>query len=1215
MSEQVEVVESLSNREKEVAAAYAGGASYKEIARDLGISPTTVRSHLRTLYGKLNVTSKIALAQALADPAASVEPAADENLTADLALELDEAIRRERAMSRVLRIISENDASIDDVIDEVLDHALEICEAEFGILMEHHGDYRFSEMRSRNISLAFADWLAEQAMFDPGSDTAVGKSARILQPVSIADVGGEDVNWDENPLRMATIKHGRARSLAAIPMMAGRRLIGVFTVYRTRVHPFNDRALELAQTFADQAAIAIENARQIAAMEARLARSSATREILDAISSASDDEGPVFETILRNAAQICSSPMARLELADRDKGTFKCVAAWGDEMRSFRVGEVMRLDHGNDLPTAIREGVVRHIHDLSKTDLYLKREPTRVRMVEEEGYRTYLVVPLIAKGVSIGGIVLSRREVAPFSDEDIALLETFAAQAVIAIENARQFRDLRDKLNRAAATREILDAISSASDDEGPVFDAILGNARKLCDAPFAALILGRESDGYQTMIAHHGAVQSTEDIYAEGRIPMDPERSFAARAILSKRPVHLPNMKDTDEYRAGVPNVVELCDLQGIRTNLFVPLIKDGEGIGCFIIFRHEVEPFTEEQISLVQTFATQAVIALENVRQFKELRTRLDREAATKDVLQIINRNRDDALPVFDAILRKAVELCGAFAGAFVLGKKGDTHQRLVTSFGASQSTRDDYERGDVSMDPEISVAARAILTGEVVHVEDMAETEGYRNRVPHYVSVVEDTGIRTNLLVPLMTSEGGAGVLVLFRKEVKPYSDDEIALVETFAAQAAIAMENVRQFNDLQKRLDQEAATSRILGAITASREDDIPVFHTILENACQVCNAQAGFITVVDESGEYLTGPAQFGVGAEFAKTFEDWSTPLATSPLGAARCIRERRAVAIDNILDTDLYREGVVERVRQADIEGMRSLVNVPLLSPNAALGSLVLYRKQVQPFTAEEIATVEAFASQAVIAIENARQFRALQESTAEIHSLNASLEAKVEEQVSEIARMGQLKHFMSPAVADALVSSGDQKALSSHRALIATLFCDIRGFTAFCETAEPEETIEVLQAYHERMGELISAHGGGVDKRMGDGIMVIFNDPLPCDDPAGDAVRLALAMHEAMKELCAKWKKLGHRLGFGVGISFGYATVGMVGSEGRFDYTASDTSVNTAARLCDLAADGETLLSPRAWAAVEGDVQAESRGEVTIKGIREPVEVFALL
>ncbi|MEO1513328.1 MAG: adenylate/guanylate cyclase domain-containing protein, partial [Planctomycetota bacterium] len=206
-------------------------------------------------------------------------------------------------------------------------------------------------------------------------------------------------------------------------------------------------------------------------------------------------------------------------------------------------------------------------------------------------------------------------------------------------------------------------------------------------------------------------------------------------------------------------------------------------------------------------------------------------------------------------------------------------------------------------------------------------------------------------------------------------------------------------------------------------------------------------------------------------------------------------------------------------------------------------------------------IELLRIFASQAVIAIENVRQFKALE-------ALNVELGDRVAAQVGEIERMGRLKRFLSPAVAETVVTKGEEM-LSSHRALIATLFCDIRGFTAFCETAEPEETIEVLQTYHEEMGELISAHGGGIDKRMGDGIMVILNDPLPCEDPAGDAVRLAIAMRARMRELCKGWKRLGHRLGFGVGISLGYATVGMVGSEGRYDYTASGTAVNLAARL----------------------------------------------
>ncbi len=860
MQDEAQAVELLSKRELEVAAAYAEGLSYKEIARDLGVSPTTIRSHLRTVYGKLGVTSKIALSQALIDPKAASEAERDAAaLTADLALELDDAMRRERMMARVLRLVSRRDADLDAVIDEVIDQALDICEAEFGVLFEHHGDLRFSAMRSRNIAPAFASWLAERGEFAVDPATGLGRVAETLAVVNIADVRGEEVYTERASLRVATAELGGARSFAAIPMLSGDRLIGAFTVYRTRVHPFNERALELAQAFADQ--------------------------------------------------------------------------------------------------------------------------------------------------------------------------------AVIAIENVRQFRALQNRLARAAASREILEAIRTSREDAAPVFDVILKHARQLCDAPFAALALGREGDTHQVMAAHHGAVESTEDIYREGGIPMDPVRSFAARSIIEKRAIHLPDMRDTHEYRAGYPNVVALCDNQGIRTNLFVPLISNGEGIGCFIIFRHEVRPYSDDQISLVETFAAQAVIALENVQQFRELQARLERAAATREVLEAISASRNDEGPVLDVILRKGAALCGAAAAALTLGREGEPHQRLAADYGFNQATRDFYSSGQVSMNPRLGIAARAIISGESIHVEDMAQTEGYLSGDGPMRSLVDDTGMRTSLFVPLMTKQGGVGALILFRKEVRPYTPDEIALVETFAAQAVIALENVQQF-----------------------------------------------------------------------------------------------------------------------------------------------------------------------------------RALEARTAEVQALNASLEEKVAAQVGEIERVGRLKQFLSPAVAEVFVSQGEERRLASHRALIATLFCDIRGFTAFCETAEPEETIEVLQAYHEEMGNLISAHGGGVDKRMGDGIMVIFNDPVPCDDPAGDAVRLAIAMRERMRALCGKWRRLGHRLGFGVGISFGYATVGMVGSAGRFDYTASGTSVNTAARLCDIARDDEILLSPRAFAAVEDAFAAESRGAVEIKGIREPMEIFAL-
>ncbi|MBY8976588.1 GAF domain-containing protein [Rhodobacteraceae bacterium NNCM2] len=253
----------LTPREQQVATAYADGQSYKEIARVLGLSPTTVRSHLRAVYSKLGVTSKIELGRFLANAELPARTAGRDqaDIIAELALELDDAIRRERIMAQVLRIISQQGDRLDLVIDAVLDHALEICDAEFGTLFDYRGGLSFREIHSRNISPDFASWLAERGTFDVEPGTGLGRVAESRQTVNIADVRSEDIYLSGSPLRIATADLGGARSFAAIPMISGDRLLGAFTVYRTRVHPFNDRSLELATLFADQAAIAIENAR------------------------------------------------------------------------------------------------------------------------------------------------------------------------------------------------------------------------------------------------------------------------------------------------------------------------------------------------------------------------------------------------------------------------------------------------------------------------------------------------------------------------------------------------------------------------------------------------------------------------------------------------------------------------------------------------------------------------------------------------------------------------------------------------------------------------------------------------------------------------------------------------------------------------------------------------------------------------------------------
>lgn len=383
--------------------------------------------------------------------------------------------------------------------------------------------------------------------------------------------------------------------------------------------------------------------------------------------------------------------------------------------------------------------------------------------------------------------------------------------------------------------------------------------------------------------------------------------------------------------------------------------------------------------------------------------------------------------------------------------------------------------------------------------------------------------------------------------------------------------------------------------------------MPVFDTILTNAAGLCHAPIAALVLVDKERTKYEIVASRGTKPEFVAALRENPPELDPERFAAARAIVENRVVHVEDLASPALYGAEEDHRITTIRTEGIRTALFVPLIWNERSVGAIGLWRREVKPFHADEIALVETFAVQAVIAIENVRQFKALE-------TLNADLSDRVAEQVGEIERMGRLKRFLPTAVADTVISRGADKMLSSHRALLGVLFCDIRGFTAFCETAEPEETIEVLQSYHEEMGRLINAHGAGVDHRMGDGIMVLFNDPLPCDDPAGEAVRLALAMRARMAELSRQWKRMGYKLGFGVGVSLGYATVGMVGFEGRFDYTASGTAINLASRLCDEAQDGEILLSPKAAVAIEDLIRVESRGELSLKGLREPLEIFRL-